>query len=278
MHALDQRQAEAYLRHLNCPAPRQPDLAGLDQLIAAHQRRVAFENVDVLLDRPIPIDAESVFAKVVGRGRGGYCYELNNLFARLLLALDYRVELLGGRVRWGLPLDAPQTMISHLMLRVLLPEGPYLADVGFGSATPWRAVPLDGKPVADLPYRLSPQDDGTGEVQLETFRAETGWAVCYRFGPEVHAFVDCIPRNWYTSAHPDSGFRKMLMTARSEGEWRLTLANGVFNKRHRDGRLETRKIEDAAELVSVLRNDFLLDLQGDEIEPLRQRLAGLLGG
>ncbi|MCY1549470.1 hypothetical protein D9M68_856370 [compost metagenome] len=68
----------------------------------------------------------------------------------------------------------------------------------------------------------------------------------------------------------------MLMTARSEGEWRLTLANGTFNKRHRDGRVETRRIEDAAELVDVLRNDFLLDLRGDEIEPLRQRLAGLL--
>src|SRR5262245_20984873 len=251
MYALPPQQTESYLRHLDTSAPQRPDLAGLDRLIAAHQRRVAFENVDVLLDRPIHIDADAVFAKVVERRRGGYCYELNNLFARLLLALGYQVELLGGRVRWGLPLDAPQTMLSHLMLRVLLPEGPHLADVGFGSATPWRAVPLDRPADADFPYRLRPQDDGTGEVQLENFRAETGWAACSRFGPEVHAWVDCIPRNWYTSAHPDSVFRQMLMTARSEGDCRLTLANGIFNKRYRDGRVECRKVDDAGELVEV---------------------------
>ncbi|GLZ88277.1 arylamine N-acetyltransferase [Metapseudomonas resinovorans] len=278
MYALNPQQTESYLRHLDIPAPQQPDLASLDRLIAAHQRRVAFENVDVLLDRAVHIDADAVFAKVVERQRGGYCYELNNLFARLLLALGYQLELLGGRVRWGLPLDAPQTMLSHLMLRVLLPEGPYLADVGFGSATPWRAVPLVGEMPDDLPYRLRPQEDGTGEVQLENFRTESGWAACYRFGPEVNAWVDCIPRNWYTSTHPNSVFRQMLMTARSEGEWRLTLANGTFNKRHRDGRVESRRIEDAAELVEVLRNDFLLNLTDDEIEPLRQRLDGLLNG
>ncbi|WP_044872626.1 arylamine N-acetyltransferase [Pseudomonas sp. LFM046] len=276
MHALTPQQTEAYLRHLDTPAPQQPDLASLDRLIAAHQRRVAFENVDVLLNRPIHIDADAVFNKVVERQRGGYCYELNNLFARLLLALGFQVELLGGRVRWGLPLDAPQTMLSHLMLRVLLPEGPHLADVGFGSATPWRGVPLDGPVPADLPYRLRPQEDGSGEVQLESFRAETGWVACYRFGQEVNAWVDCIPRNWYTSTHPNSVFRQMLMAARSEGEWRLTLANGTLNKRHRDGRVENRTIEDAGELVRVLKNDFLLNLAEDEIEPLHTRLAGLL--
>ncbi len=276
MHALNPQQTEAYLRHLDTPVPQQPDLASLDRLIAAHQCRVAFENVDVLLDRPIRIDADSVFAKVVERRRGGYCYELNNLFARLLLALGYQVELLGGRVRWGLPLDAPQTMLSHLMLRVLLPEGPYLADVGFGSATPWRAVPLEGSADPDFHYRLRPQDDGSGEVQLENFRTETGWAACYRFGAEVHAWVDCIPRNWYTSTHPDSVFRQMLMAARSEGDCRLTLANGLFNRRFRDGQVESRKIEDAGELVDVLQQDFLLSLAEDELEPLHARLAGLL--
>lgn len=145
MYALTPQQTETYLRHLDTPAPQRPDLASLNRLIAAHQQRVAFENVDVLLDRPIRIDADAVFAKVVERGRGGYCYELNNLFARLLLALGFQVELLGGRVRWGLPLDAPQTMLSHLMLRVLLAEGPHLADVGFGSATPGAPSPSTGR-------------------------------------------------------------------------------------------------------------------------------------
>ena len=276
MHALSPQQSEAYLRYLDTPVPQQPDLAALDRLIAAHQRQVAFENVDVLLDRPIRIDGDSVFAKVVERRRGGYCFELNNLFARLLLSLGYRVELLAARVRWGLPLDAPQTMLSHLTLRVLLDEGPHLVDVGFGSATPWRAVPLGDREIPDFPFRLRPQDDGTGEVQLENFRAETGWAAVYRFRPETHAWVDYIPRNWYTSTHPDSIFRQMLMSARGDGDCRLTLANGTLNRRYLDGRVESRKIIDAAELVQVLRDEFLLNLTADESEPLQARLAGLL--
>jgi N-hydroxyarylamine O-acetyltransferase len=276
MHALSPQQSEAYLRYLDTSAPQRSDLASLDRLIAAHQRQVAFENVDVLLDRPIRIDGDSVFAKVVERRRGGYCFELNNLFARLLLSLGYRVELLAARVRWGLPLDAPQTMLSHLTLRVLLDEGPHLVDVGFGSATPWRAVPLSGQEIPGFPFRLRPQDDGSGEVQLENFRAETGWAAVYRFRPEIHAWVDYIPRNWYTSTHPDSIFRQMLMCARGDGDCRLTLANGTLNRRYLDGRVESRRIEDALELIDVLKKDFLLDLREEESEPLRARLAGLL--
>ncbi|MBN0401800.1 arylamine N-acetyltransferase, partial [Pseudomonas aeruginosa] len=96
--------------------------------------------LDVLLDRPIEIDADKVFAKVVECSRGGYCFELNSLFARLLLALGYELELLVARVRWGLPEYAPLTQQSHLMLRLYLAEGEFLVDVGFGSANPPRAL------------------------------------------------------------------------------------------------------------------------------------------
>ena len=109
MHALSPEQTRAYLAHIDQPAPTLTDRATLDRLIKAHLDRVAFENVDVLLDRPIPIDAESVFAKVVERSRGGYCFEINGLFGRLLLALGFRVTPLAARVRWGLPDDAPLT-------------------------------------------------------------------------------------------------------------------------------------------------------------------------
>ncbi|MCY1305976.1 hypothetical protein D9M70_558080 [compost metagenome] len=68
----------------------------------------------------------------------------------------------------------------------------------------------------------------------------------------------------------------MLMSARGDGDCRLTLANGTLNRRYLDGRVESRKIIDAAELVQVLRDEFLLNLTADESEPLQARLAGLL--
>ncbi|MCY1417306.1 hypothetical protein D9M71_328380 [compost metagenome] len=51
-----------------------------------------------------------------------------------------------------------------------------------------------------------------------------------------------------------------------------------MNRRYLDGRVESRKIEDALALIEVLKQDFLLDLREEEIEPLRARLAGLLPG
>ncbi|WP_375741248.1 arylamine N-acetyltransferase [Pseudomonas boanensis] len=276
MHALNPQQMETYLRYLDVPAPQRADLATLDRLIAAHQQRVAFENVDVLLDRPIAIEANAVFAKVVERQRGGYCFELNSLFARLLLGLGYPVELLIARVRWGLPLDAPQTMQSHLALRVQLDEGPFLVDVGFGSATPFRAMPLDGTELPDFPFRLRSQDDASGELQLENHRPEQGWVAVYRFNLTPSPWVDYIARNWYTSTHPDSIFRQMLMIARTEGDSRLTLANGTFNRRYIDGRVDSRTLESAEQIIETLLVDFRIGLVEEDIEPLRVRLEGLL--
>ena len=81
MTPLTPEQTHAYLHHIGIDDPGPPSLASLDRLIDAHLRRVAFENLDVLLDRPIEIDADKVFAKVVEGSRGGYCFELNSLFA-----------------------------------------------------------------------------------------------------------------------------------------------------------------------------------------------------
>lgn len=276
MHPLSQQQALAYLRYLDTPFPSSANLINLDRLIAAHQRQIVFENIDVLLDLPIPINGDAVFTKVVERQRGGYCFELNSLFARLLLAVGYQVELLGARVRWGLQPDAPPSMLSHLMLRVLLDEGPYLVDVSMGSATPWRALPLSAPIPKDLPYRLVPQGDGTGEIQLEFLHALGDWTACYRFRPEVLAWIDCVPLNWHTSTHPNSVFRNSLMIARRDAECSLTLTNGLFNRRYRDGRLESFRIQDTFKLIQIIKDDFHLTLAKDETERLKLRLPVLL--
>lgn len=276
MEALSPQQSQAYLNYLDLPAPGVADRANLDRLIAAHLTRVPFENVNVLLDRPIVLGADALFAKVVVGGRGGYCFEINSLFARLLLALDYRVSLLAGRVRWGLAADVPQTMLSHLLLRVELPEGSFIVDIGFGAPTPFRAMPLVGRDgLGDFPFRLQTSAQPGGHHALETRSGD--WAPMYHFDLHPQPWVDYIARNWYTSTHPDSVFRQMLMAARSEGSTRLTLGNGNFSRRHADGRVEQQRIASAAELVELLRGEFRLNLdpEGDG-EPLRRRLEGIL--
>lgn len=278
MHPLTPDQTRAYLAHLGLPAPQRLDREALDALIAAHLARVAFENLDVLLARPIHIDAERVFAKVVERGRGGYCFELNGLFGRLLMSLGFRVTPLVARVRWGLPAEAPLTLTSHLMLRIDLADGAYLADVGFGSANPTRALPLEGREsLGDLPFRLLPPSETQGDYHLET-RIGEAWLPVYHFDLQPQPWIDYIPRNWYTSTHPDSLFCQMLVAARTEPGQRLTLRNGLFTRRTPDGQVTQRLLTDADEMIAVLREHFLLDINEEEAPRLRARLEDLLRG
>src|SRR5690606_35043291 len=73
---MDQQQADEYLERIG--ASRDTPLA---ELQALHLEHVPFENLDIHLGVPITLDRDALFHKVVRRRRGGFCYELNGLFA-----------------------------------------------------------------------------------------------------------------------------------------------------------------------------------------------------
>ncbi|KAL1473989.1 hypothetical protein MTO96_038320 [Rhipicephalus appendiculatus] len=224
MDPLTAQQTDAYLARLGVPKkePFTADLNSLRTLIEAHLQHVTFENLDVFLGRPIALDVNSLFAKVVERGRGGYCFELNSLFARLLQALGYRLRLRIARVRWGLLEEAPITIQQHLVLIVDIPEGEHLVDVGFGVANPYLPLPLNGtQESTDHPYRLrqlgAEVDCEPGTLEL-CIRGHDEWIPMYRIEPRDQRWRDCDPLNWYSYTNPDSVMRRVLAVARSEGE------------------------------------------------------------
>ena len=77
----DAFNADAYLDRIGLTRPITVNIEGLCQLQYAHLMRVPFENLDIHLGRPIRLDLASFFEKIVIRRRGGFCYELNGLFA-----------------------------------------------------------------------------------------------------------------------------------------------------------------------------------------------------
>jgi len=103
----------------------------LTALIAAHAATIPYENIDVLLGRPPKLDLPSLQQKMIAGGRGGYCFEQNMLLRAGLLALGFTVTSLVACVIRARAPDAP-VYATHMVLRVDLPEGPFLADVGFG--------------------------------------------------------------------------------------------------------------------------------------------------
>ena len=89
-----------YLARVGLAAAPASTAEGLAELHHAHATHIPFENLDVLLGRPIRLDPASLHQKLVRDGRGGYCFEQNLLFAGVLEALGFRVTKLAARVRF----------------------------------------------------------------------------------------------------------------------------------------------------------------------------------
>ena len=122
---------EAYLDRIGYRGPRTATLDTLRDLHRAHLLSVPFENLDIQAGRPIVLDRERLFDKIVRRRRGGFCYELNGLLATFLEEMGFRVTLLSAGVARETGGFSPE--FDHLALCIHL-ESDWLADVGFGES------------------------------------------------------------------------------------------------------------------------------------------------
>src|SRR4051812_20591606 len=135
--ALRDEDLTAYLNRIGYAGPRELTLTVLRNIVLtlAHVTTIPFENIDVLLGRGVRLDNASLMAKLVHGGRGGYCFEQNGLLLRSLQALGFPAEGLAARVIYGRP-EGDIGPRSHMLLRVVLSEGDFLADVGAGRIAP----------------------------------------------------------------------------------------------------------------------------------------------
>ena len=263
----------AYFARIGYDGPREPTLAVLRALHDRHPRAIPFENLDPLLRRVPRLDLAGLQDKLVAGGRGGYCFEHNGLFAAVLRALGFRLTGLAARVQWMAPPERVNAR-THMLLRVDLLEGPYIADVGFGGLTqtaPMRLVAdIEQAEPGGLTFRLAPVED---DLQLQVRLAE-GWTPMYRFAPQPQQPIDYELANWFVATHPASPFVSSLMAAFVSGDARLGLLNNALTVRHADGRVE-RRILSAGELDAVLHDDFGLARPADEaaLTALYERLA-----
>lgn len=245
---------DAYFHRIGYSGPRTPTLDTLRALHALHPERIVFEAIDVLLGKRIDLSPAAVDAKLIHGGRGGYCFEHNSLFKRVLVALGFRVEGLAARVLWNRPADAPLPPSTHMALRVYIDGEPWLADVGFGGCVltaPLRLGVPDEQVTPHEAFRLAPR----GDAPLLQALLDGQWAPLYELGLVPQLDVDYEPRNWYTSTHPDSHFRRNLMVARTTPEARHTLLRNRYTQRRRDGTVE-RRVLDADGIASAVTEIF----------------------
>jgi N-hydroxyarylamine O-acetyltransferase len=234
---------------------RAPTLETL-HAIAWHQATsIPFENLDVLLGRPIALTPEALTAKIVHGRRGGYCFEQNNLLLLALRALGYRVTPLGGRVRWQIPRDAVPAR-THLFLRVHLDNGDWLVDCGMGGASLACAIPLEFDKEFATPHEPRRLVRADGRFFHQMHLGDDWSDVCEFTLEEAHP-IDCEVANWWTSANPASKFKQdvTLGLAQKDGS-RKAIRGGEFTHRRGAATLVKQPVRSGEELLALLREHF----------------------
>jgi len=255
----------AYLRRVEYAGGREATRATLDALHEAHVTHIPFENLDVVLGRPIALDLASVQAKLVAGRRGGYCFEQNLLFSAVLRAFGFAVKDLAARVRLGSSVLRART---HMMLEVEADGASWLADVGFGGPGPLVPVPFDGGESRQHGWTFRIVAEAAERV-LQSSR-DGHWEDLYAFTREPQHRVDYELANHYTSTHPSSAFTQVATAQRIAPDVRRILRNREYSEDGVRG-AEQRTLADG-EVRDVLVTKFGLELSADEMSAIFRKL------
>jgi N-hydroxyarylamine O-acetyltransferase len=259
--SLDQ---EGWFSRIGYSGSRTPTLETLRGLVFAHALAISYESLDIMLGRVPRLDVASLQKKMIVGGRGGYCFEQNMLFRAGLRSLGYEVTSLQGRVVRGLAIDAPRPAI-HMLLMVHLPEGDYLADVGFGNLAPTAPLLLEPDIEQDTPHETMRFIDVGGELTLQSKLGDK-WEHIYRVIPYPRYDSEYEITNWYTGTHPDAPYLSNIIAARpGPNRTRATLFNARVIVRDADGYAERLTLQGADQYRGVLREKFGLDVSDDEL-------------
>lgn len=245
-----------YLARIEYDGRLKPDSATLRTLQLAHLRAVPFENLDIGLGREIRLTREALWQKIIVNRRGGFCYELNGLFAWLLEQAGFQVTHLNAR-DYHPEDDSFGIEFDHLALLVRAQDDPtrWLADVGYGD-TFTEPLNIDDR---------GEQVQGLRSYELEPFRGGYQlWQTGYDGKRERHYFFDLEPRRFpseyeatckyhQTSAH--SIFTQGRIITRLTPEGRISLTEReVITTRH--GERTRRPLADMEEFYRLIPVHF----------------------
>jgi N-hydroxyarylamine O-acetyltransferase len=248
-----------YLQRLNYTGLTEPTAETLRQLQVAHLQTVPFENLSIHSSEPIVLNDEALFEKIVERHRGGFCYELNGLFASLLRQLGFNVTMLSARVANNKGEFGPE--FDHMTLVVTAPDKPderWLADVGFGDSfnEPLLLDVRTAQHQGARSYRIDALEDHLMLFQKEN---DGEWVAQYRFTLEPHEYADYVEMCHYHQTSPESHFTKAPVCTRITNEGRITLS-GLRLISTRLGVRDERQVTDAVEFHKILSEQFGIEL------------------
>jgi N-hydroxyarylamine O-acetyltransferase len=243
---------QKYLDRISYSGPLDPSANTLRGLHRTHIFAVPFENLDIHLGRPILLGEEIFFNKIVDRRRGGFCYELNGLFAALLRQIGFDVTMLSAGV--ARPDGGFSPDFDHMTLLVRS-DGDWLADVGFGDSF-IEPIKLEESSITrDETGVYSIRAEGESLIMQRRGRSEAGWKPQYRFSLEPRLLSDYEDMCHYQQTSPESHFTQNRICSLATPTGRITVTNDKLITTSA-GIREERTISGDAEFNTLLSEHF----------------------
>jgi N-hydroxyarylamine O-acetyltransferase len=245
---------KAYFDRIGYRGSADPTPETLCALQRAHMLAVPFENLDIPLKRPIVLDEERLFDKIVSRRRGGFCYELNSLFSALLREMGFNVQRLSARVanaEGGVGKE-----FDHMTLLVQDKER-WVADVGFGDSfiEPLHLDERREQVQGAGRYRIVEDQEHLNYLRRE----ETGWILQYTFRLTPYTLADFGDACFWTQTSPLSSFTQRRICSLATPNGRITLSDSRLIISTNGSRQE-RQVASEAEYHDILRERFQIVL------------------
>lgn len=248
-----------YLERIGFRGTPEVSLDCLKELVLGQLRHIPFEDLDVYHGHREPsLETEALFEKIILNMRGGYCFELNGLFAKLLQAIGFDCRSSMARVVWNYPHLTPP---SHQVSIVTLEGQDYFCDVGFGGPIPYCPLPfsLENEQVCSVTgrkYRFTKEGDWiTVSVWFED-----------AFKPMLKVLdtpcdpVDFVPLNHFCAHSPIEPFihKQMVWLAAEDGRRSI---DGNILKIEQNGKTIETLIETEVQLHAALKEHFGIEYQ-----------------
>jgi N-hydroxyarylamine O-acetyltransferase len=253
---------KAYLQRINYRGSLDATAQTLQQLQLAHLLTVPFENLSIHSAEPIILDDNALFEKIVVRRRGGFCYELNGLFAALLRELGFEVARLSAGVANAEGIFGPD--FDHMTLLVTTKEHGstvrWLADVGFGDSfrEPLSLDSGDEQAQGIRMYQIV--SDESHLIMMQRHDGDE-WKAQYRFTLQPHNYADYAEMCRYHQTSPQSHFTRARVCTRATAEGRVTLSEMRLITTI-DGKERTEQLlTNEDEYTSVLDKHFGIEMK-----------------
>lgn len=240
-----------YFDRIGFRATASADIASITEIMRCQLFSVPFENLDVQAGKVVSLVPEDIVEKIIGRRRGGYCYEVNGLFAMALSAMQIRYQFVAARPMFY-PTRRPKT---HMAVLLHLQGEAWLCDLGFGSygiRAPMRLSAMDAEiQQDDDTFMLTKADNGEYLVRA---KVDDQWADQYAFDLSPWEWIDFAPANYLNSTHPDAIFvKKLLVVLHGSAGRKILFGNTLKSVHHGE---VSKRIISAQELPAVLSSEF----------------------